>query len=366
MGLLAFLFNMLRPRVAVIAENVALRQQLAVFKRDRPRPKLKRRDRLFWVILMRLWANWRSALIVVEPDTVCRWHRAGFRLFWRWKSQRGRPRKDRQLRQLIRRLARDNPLWGLLRLQSELRLLGHFVAQATIRKYLPAPPRGPRKPSSPSWRTFWANHLPRIAAVDFVVVPTATFRLLYCFLVLSPDRRRVVHFNVTTNPSALWTAQQIVEAFPFDSAPKYLVRDNDGVYGRAFQERMERLGVEEVPITPRSPWQNPYVERLIGTIRRECLNHVIVLHEQHLKRILTDYFAYYHEARTHQALDHNAPSPRDVEPPELGPVVAQAMVVACSPKADPCVMRVPSALRGKETLDERQEAPSGTDHRQAA
>ncbi len=168
--------------------------------------------------------------------------------------------------------------------------------------------------------------MPEIAAVDFFVVPTATFRLLYCFLVLSPDRRRVVHFNVTTHPSACWTAQQIVEAFPFEATPRYLVRDDDGIYGQVFRHRMEQLGIEQVPITPRSPWQNPYVERLIGTIRRECLDHVIVLNEAHLKRILAAYFEYYHTSRPHQALDDNAPWPREIEPPERGPVVAQPMV----------------------------------------
>jgi putative transposase len=157
-------------------------------------------------------------------------------------------------------------------------------------------------------------------------VPTATFRLLYCFLVLSPDRRRVVHFNVTTHPTARWTAQQVVEAFPFETTPKYLVRDNDAIYGEVFQRRVQQLGIEDVPITPHSPWQNPYVERLIGTIRRECLNHVIVLNESHLKRILGDYLDYYHVSRPHQALDDNAPLPREVEPPERGRVVAQPMV----------------------------------------
>ncbi len=191
---------------------------------------------------------------------------------------------------------------------------------------MPAPKPGPRQPSSPSWGAFWRNHLPEIAAVDFFVVPTATFRLLYCFLVLSPDRRRVVHFNVTAHPSAAWTAQQIVEAFPFEEAPKYLVRDNDGIYGDVFRRRIAGLGIEDVRIAPRSPWQNPYVERLIGTIRRECLNHVIVLNEAHLKRILAAYFKYYHEARPHQGLNDNAPEPREIEPPERGAVVARPMV----------------------------------------
>jgi putative transposase len=217
-------------------------------------------------------------------------------------------------------------LWGAPRMQSELKLLGYLVAQATITRYLPKPAPGPRRGGSPAWRTFWKNHLPEIAAIDFFVLPTATFRLLYVFLILAPDRRKVLHFGITTNPCAIWTAQQIVEAFPFDSAPKYLVRDNDGIYGRAFQQRLAQLGIQEVPTAPHSPWQNPYVERLIGTVRRECLDHVIVLNEAHLKRILTEYFTYYHNARTHTALSDNSPIPREIEPPEHGPVLSLPMV----------------------------------------
>lgn len=315
----------LLPRASIAAENLALRQQLLVFKRETPRPRLRRRDRLFWVMLALLWCDWRSALVIVQPDTVCRWHRAGFRLFWRWKSQSGRPRMDRELRRLIRRLSHENPLWGVPRLQAELQLLGHCASEATIRKYLPEKRTGPGRPS-PSWGTFWKNHLPDIAAVDFFVVPTATFRLLYCFIVLAPDRRRIFHFNVTAHPTAAWTAQQIVEAFPFESAPQFLVRDNDAIYGEVFQRRVRQLGIDEVPITPRSPWQNAYVERLIGTLRRECLDHVIVFNEAHLKRILAEYFDYYHTARPHQSLDDNAPIPREVEPPERGRIVAEPMV----------------------------------------
>jgi putative transposase len=320
--LVLFLVSPWRLAARLAIENLALRQQLAIYQRERPRPKLKFRDRWFWVGLSWCWSGWRSVLVVVQPATVCRWHRAGFRLYWRWKSRLGRPRIDRELRDLIRRLARENPLWGVPRIRAELKLLGRRICEATIRKYLPKPPRGPRKPSSQSWRNFWNNHGPDIAAIDFFVVPTVRFSLLYVFLVLSPNRRRVVHFGVTANPSAQWTAQQIVEAFPFDTAPKYLVRDNDGIYGEVFRRRIEGFGIEDTPIAHRSPWQNPYVERLIGTIRRELLDHVIVLNESHLKRLLTEFVRYYHESRTHMALDDNAPIPRAVEPPDRGRVVA--------------------------------------------
>ena len=324
MNLVAMLLTLLRTsvisRAALAAENLALRQQLMNLRARVRRAKLRPRDRVFWVWLSRLWSNWRSALIIVQPETVLRWHRQGFRLYWRWKSctTTGRPRKQRELRDLIRRMSRDNPIWGAPRIQSELKLLGYSVAESTVARYM----QRATKPSSPTWKTFLRNHLGELAAVDFFVVPTATFRLLYCFVVLGLDRRKVIHFNVTAHPSAPWTAQQVVEAFPFDSAPRYLMRDRDRVYGDIFRRRIENLGIDEVVRAPRSPWQNPYVERLIGSIRRECLNYVIVLNEAHLKRILTAYFEYYNNSRAHLSLDGNAPLPRDIEPPERGPVLA--------------------------------------------
>ena len=280
---------------------------------------------MFWVWLSRLWSEWQSVLVVVQPATVVGWHRQGFRLYWRWKSRGGklgRPCVDRRLQSLIRRMSRENPLWGAPRIQAELRLLGYELAESTVALYMDCR----SKPPSPTWKTFLANHAKEIAAIDFFVAPTATFRLLYCFVVLSIDRRRVVHFNVTGNPSAAWTAQQIVDAFPFDSALRFLMRDRDGIYGEVFQKHVRNLGIEEVVSAPRSPWQNPYVERLIGTIRRELLDHVIVLNEAHLKRLLSGYLEYYHQSRMHQSLDGNAPIPREVEPPNLGSVIAVPQV----------------------------------------
>jgi len=285
------------------------------------RPKLREGDRIFWVWLSRLWADWRSSLMIVKPETVIRWHREGFRLYWRWKSRtnkRGRPRTAVEIRQLIQRMARENPTWGAPRIQSELVLLGYMVAEPTVAKYM----KRQRKPPSQTWRTLLENHVRDIIAVDFFVVATVSFRLLYCFLVLRHDRRRVVHFNVTPYPTARWTARQVVEAFPFDEAPRYLIRDHDGIYGQDFRERIKYMGIEEVIIAYRSSWQSPYVERLTGSIRRECLDRVIVLNELHLVRILRSYFAYYHEARTQLSLDRNAPIPREVEPRHLGNVIA--------------------------------------------
>jgi len=287
---------------------------------SRRRTRLRWRDRIFWVWLSRFESGWRSCLLIVKPETVVRWHREGFRLYWRWKSRKklGRPKTEAQIRMLIRQMARQNPLWGAPRIQSELALLGLMVAESTVSKYMGRA----RKPPSQTWRTFLENHVPDLVAIDFFVVATVSFRLLYCFLVLRHDRRRIVHFNVTPCPTARWTAQQVVEALPLDTAPRFLIRDHDGIYGQDFRKRMKPLGIEEVVIAFRSPWQSPYVVRLIGSIRRECLNHVIVFNEAHLLRVLTEYFAYYHEARSHLSLDRNAPVPRQVEPPSRGRVIA--------------------------------------------
>ncbi len=310
----------LQPRAAILAENLALRHQLGILQLSVKRPRLRKRDRILWVWLSRFWANWRSCLIVVKPETVLRWQRDGFRLYWRWKSRSkpGRPKIDAEIRSLIRRMSRENATWGSPRIQSELALLGYTVDQSTVAKYM----FRHRKPPSQTWRTFLENHVHDIAAIDFFVVPTVRFQLLYCLVVLRHDRRRVVHFNVTAHPTARWTGQQIVEAFPYDEAPRFLIRDHDGIYGVDFRERVEHMGIEEVVIAYRSPWQSPYVERLIGSIRRECLNHVIVLNEAHLRRILTSYFVYYHESRTHLSLDRNSPIPRKVEAPSCGRVIA--------------------------------------------
>ncbi len=315
-----FLRTLLRDRAELAMENLALRQQLAILEQTAKRPQLRKRDRIFWVWLSRLWAGWRTALVIVQPDTVVRWHRQGFKLYWRWKSRReaGRPKIDTEIRRLIRRMSRENPLWGVPRIQSELALLGYTVAESTVAKYKIRRPR----PPSQTWRAFLDNHICDIVAVDFFTVPTATFRILFTFVVLRHDRRHVVHFNVTAHPTAEWTAQQIVEGFPFDDAPRFLIRDRDSIYGNAFQQRVKNMGIEEVLIAPRSPWQNPYAERLIGSIRRECLDHVIVLDERHLYRILRSYLDYYTRSRTHLSLDRNAPIERDVEPPCHGRVVS--------------------------------------------
>ena len=325
MGIIQLIFFLIRaflvPRLSLAAENLALRQQVAAFKHSGKRPRLRPRDRLFWVWLSKLWPDWRSALAIVQPDTVLKWHRQAFKLYWRWKSRAGKPGRppiQAEIRDLIRRMSRENPLWGAPRILSELLLLGHYVAERTVAKYMVRI----RKPPSQTWRTFLANHVPNIAACDFFTVPTATFRVLYVFLILRHDRRQVVHFNVNEHPYAEWAAQQVVDAFPYDQIPRFLLRDRDDIYNEYFQTRVDDMGIEEVPTARQSPWQNPYCERLIGSIRRDCLDHVIVLNEAHLFRILTRYFDYYHNSRPHLSLARNSPTPRGVEPPSAGQVVA--------------------------------------------
>jgi len=319
-----FVRALVMGRLSLTAENLALRQQLAVHHRCAPRPKLRPWDRRFWVWLSRIWNGWQSALVIVKPATVVRWHRQGFRYYWRWNSggRPGRPLIDREARDLIRRLSRDNPLWGAPRIQAELHHLGHDLAKSTVAKYMVHRP----KPPSPGWRSFLKNHAHSLAAVDFFTVPTVTFQVLYVFLVLRHDRRRVVHFNVTSNPTPAWVTEQVREAFGATEAPRYLIRDRDGVYGERFKKSIASLGIKEVVIAPRSPWQNPYVERLIGTVRRECLDHFIVLNEAHLPRILDEFFDCYHHARTHRSLDANSPQPRPIELPEQGRVIATPQV----------------------------------------
>ena len=317
-----------RSRTTLALENLALRQQIAVLLRPRTgkRLRLQRRDQVFWVVLSRIWDGWRSVLAIAKPETIIRLHRLGWRLYWRWTSKPGpgRPPIERGIRDLVWQMARENPMWGAPRIHSELALLGYKVAPETVVKYLRAERK--RKPPSQGWRRFLRNHVGQIAACDFFTVYTIGFRILYVFIVLLHDRRKVVHFNVTTNPTAEWAAQQIVEAFPWDTAPKYLLRDRDGIYGDVFKRRMKGMGIKEVRIAARSPWQNPYAERVIRSIRNDCLDHVIVLGENHLRNILAEYFRYYHTARAHLSLDRNSPIPRDVEPQDRGRVVGIPMV----------------------------------------
>jgi putative transposase len=309
----------LRSHMSLRLENLALRHQLAVYKQTVKRPRLCPTDRVFWACLSRIWPAWPSTLAFVQPRTVIAWQKRRFRCYWRRLSQTGKPGRPaiaKEVRVLIRDMWRSNPTWGPPRIVGELQKLGIDVAKSTVEKYRPKI----YKPSSPTWKAFLHHHVKDLIACDFFTVPTVTFRVLFVFVILAHERRRIVHFHLTEHPTAQWTAQQIVDAFPWDTAPHYLLRDRDSIYGAVFQSRVKNLGINEIKIAPRSPWQNPYVERVIGSIRRECLDEVIVLNERHLRCILQSYVHYYHYWRTHRSLEMDAPKPRPVQLPEMGPV----------------------------------------------
>jgi putative transposase len=256
---------------------------------------------------------------IVKPETVLAWHRRGFRLFWTWKSRHrtGRSAVPHDVRALIREMSTANPLWGAPRIHGELQKLGFLVSESTVAKYMRRHPR----PPSQTWRTFLTNHASQIMAADLFVVPTMTFRLLFVLVILAHDRRRIVHVAVTAHPTAAWTAQQLRNAFPENEAPRYLLHDRDSVFTHV-PTTLEGMNIQDVQTAPRSPWQNAYVERVIGSIRRECLDHVIVVNAAGLQRVLTDYVSYYLRSRTHLALGKDTPVPRPVSPQSAGGIVA--------------------------------------------
>jgi putative transposase len=308
-----------RSRAALHLEILVLRHQLAILNRPRPSQlRLTAADRVLWAWLLQVWTGWRPALVLVKRDTVLGWHRRGFRLFWTWKSRyrTGRPAAAPEVRALIRRMATANPLWGAPRIHGELQKLGISVSQATVAKYMP---RRDKPPSQP-WRTFLANHVGQIMAADFFVVPTVTYRLLFVLVILAHERRRIVHVAVTEHPTAAWTAQQLRNAFPDHKAPAYLLHDRDAVFA-AVATTIASMKIQAVRTAPRSPWQNAYVERVIGSIRRECLDHVIVLSVAGLQRVLADYVAYYMNTRTHLSLGKDAPASRPATPLSAGRIV---------------------------------------------
>ena len=323
---LGTLSSIFRSRAALQLENLALRHQIGVLQRStKRRPRLTPVDRLVWVWLSRVWSGWRSTLAIVKPETVVAWHRAGFRRFWTWKVRRGHPGRpviSREVRDLIRRMCRENPRWGAPRVHGELLKLGIDIGETSVSKYMVRC----RQPPSQTWRTFLQNHAQQLVSIDFFTVPTIRFQVLYVFLVLAHDRRRILHCNVTAHPTAEWTGQQLREAFPFDQLPRYLLRDRDAIFGPDFREQVRDMGIREVLSTPRSPWQRAYVERVIGSIRRECLDHVIVFHESSLRRILASSLDNYHRSRTHLCLGKDSPEPRGIQPPEMGSVVALPQV----------------------------------------
>jgi transposase InsO family protein len=310
-ALISFLLNVVaslfKSKSRLEAENAALRHQLIVLQRKvRGRVHFTDSDRLFFIQLYRWFPAVLNAISIIRPETLVRWHRAGFRRYWRWKSRSlgGRPQIDADLQALIRRMSVENVLWGAPHIHGELLKLGFAIAQSTVAKYMAERP----DPSSQGWGTFLRNHAPSIAAMDLFVVPTIGFNLLYVLVIVRLVRRKLIWIKVTPHPTAELIAQQITEAFPWSEAPRYLIRDQDGVYGAAVTRRLRAMGIRDKPIAPGSPWQNAFAERLIGSIRRECVDHMVVLGEAHLRRLLKSYARYYNEARIHRSLSKDAPS----------------------------------------------------------
>src|SRR6202158_2299884 len=306
------LFALCRSRGGLALENLALRHQLSVLSRRHPRPRLTSIDRFFWVMMRRIWARWIDALIIVKPDTVIGWHRAGFRLYWRFRSRVkkrvGRPRTGQETRNLIQRMAAENPGWGAPRIHGELLKLGVTVSERTVSRYLQDRPR-----DHGSWLAFLRNHREAIAAIDLFTVPTVSFRLLYVFFVISHARRQILRADVTEHPTASWISQQLREAFPDGSASRYFLLDRDSTFDRQVITSVENMIIKPVRTVFRSPWQNGVAERWVGSCRRDLLDHVIVLNERHLKRLMSEYVRYYHEDRTHLALSKGTPSSRGAE-----------------------------------------------------
>ena len=309
------ILSALKPRTELVVENLALRQQVLALSQKHPRPKLGPADRFLWTLLRAGWTNWRVPLEIVQPDTVVRWHRYGFRLFWRWKSLRGpspgRPKVDRQVRCLIRQMAAEND-WGAPRIHAELQKLGFTLSERSVSRYVP------RRPGTPEqierWKSFLRNHRQAIAAMDLFVVPTATFRLLYGLVIIHHDRRQVLHFNATEHPTEDWMVQQLREAFPEEPEARHLIFDRDSIFSPAVIRAVESMGIEPKRTSPRSPWQNGVAERWIGSCRRELLDHVVVLNDLHLVRLVRDYVGYYHEDRCHLFLGKDTPTGRLITP----------------------------------------------------
>ena len=312
-GLLVGSFlRLFRSRRRLLLENLVLRQQLATLKRRHRRARLDLVDKLFWVAVRRFWSGWKQALIVVTPETVVRWHRAGFRLYWRLISRvrkaTGRRPTPKEVRELIFRMVAENPTWGAPRIHGELLMLGFDISERTISRWMKRAPRDPEP--AKRWLAFLRNHREAIAATDFFTVPTITFGVLYCFFIIAHGRRRILHLNVTKHPTSLWVAQQLREAFPFESAPRFLIFDRDGKYGMEVPAVIRSLTIAPIRTSFESPWQNGIAERWVESCRRDLLDHVIAANERHLKRLLSEYVRYYHEDRTHLSLGKGTPGRR--------------------------------------------------------
>ncbi|MES2222519.1 MAG: integrase core domain-containing protein [Acidobacteriota bacterium] len=299
-------------RHELLLENLALRQQLSVLKARLPQPRLSAADKFFWVLLRRLWPRWKRALILVQPETAAGWHRTGFKLYWKWlsrhRSPQGRKCVNQELRNLIFRMVAENHTWGAPRIHGELKMLGFDISERTVLRWMRKAPRHPE--ATKRWAAFLSNHREAIAAMDFFTVPTLTFGTLSCFFVIAHDRRRILHFSVTKHPTSAWVVQQLREAFPDNTAPGYLIFDRGTNFNTEVIDMVRSFGIEPTRTSFRSPWQNGVAERFVGNCRRDLLDHVIVLNERHLKRLMSEYIRYYHDDRTHLALEKRTPAGR--------------------------------------------------------
>jgi putative transposase len=312
-SLITFLLNLFKSRAQLQLENLFLKKQLEILSRSNKRSIIKRSDRIFFSLSKRMLNNWKENLVIVKPETVIKWHKQGFKLFWKIKSKRsgGRERISFETRKLIIQIAEENRSWGIPRIHGELLKLGFNISQSTVFRYLQNLRR--RKPSQ-NWKTFLRNHSKETISMDFFTVPTSNFKLLHVLVMIEHNRRKIIHFNVTEHPTSIWSAQQMRNALYYDNSYKYVIRDRDCKFGKYFGRKISNIGIKEIVTAYRSPWQNGYVERVIGTIRRECLDHFIVFNEAHLREILKEYFYYYNKFRTHLGLDKDTPESRPIEP----------------------------------------------------
>jgi putative transposase len=311
-SLLLLLRRSIKTRTQLILENIFLHKQLEIYQRTDPKLKIKRTDRVIFSLIKDLLSNWKERIFIIKPETVIKWHRTAFRIFWRWKSQHkgGRPKISREVIALIKQMANENPKWGAPRIHGELQKLGFDISESTVQRYMPK--KGKRN-NGQNWKTFLKNHSKEIISIDFLTVPTINFKLMYVLVIIEHHRRKLIHFNVTKNPTSEWTIQQIRNMLFDYIAPKYLIRDRDKKYGNLFSDGIDHFGIKQIITAYRSPRQNGYCERVIGSIRRECLDHVIVLNESHLRNILTDYISYYNKYRTHLGINRDSPEGRSVQ-----------------------------------------------------
>jgi len=320
------LYSIINPYIDLALENIVLRQQVTAFKKENPRPKLTNFDRVLWVFIRRSWKRWKNALIFVKPETVIRWHRKGFRLYWRLISNKGKGKDklwtNKEIRNLVHRMVSDNPTWGAPRIHGELLKLGFHISERTISRFMPK--KEPSGDKIKKWLAFLHNHKKGIMAMDFFTIPTLFFRQLYVLFIIHHDMRRIIHFNVTFHPTTEWVTKQIDKAFTVEKPPKYMIYDRDSKFSLPVTETLKSLNIEPVRTSYRSPWQNGTAERWVGSVRRELLNHVIILNQGHLYNLLEEYVEYYNNDRTHYSLKKETPMKRPIikEPPGDSTIIA--------------------------------------------